>query len=123
MSKPPQISGLDKDGVLAASLEAEKEVAKFNPQDRAKYVRERVDEIRNLVSFGKKQDEIKTIMGDFVTNYPTLFQYAVKKDFDMNQMNKYIEILSKINNGLSLHNASVKVGQLGVDKFIKPTLR
>lgn len=125
MSKPPpppEISGLNKNGILAASVEAAAESTKFNPKDRMKYVRERIDEVRRLRSLGQNDIEIKAALGDFVEKYPTLFQYAVEPKFDMKQFEQMLGMLDKMGNGLSQHQASIGVGQILVDKYIKPVI-
>ena len=119
----PKITGLDKNGVLAASIEAEKEAAKFSPRERAAYVKERVDEVRRLRALGQNDEEIKAALGAFVTQYPTLFQYAVEPHFDYKQFEKMLSMLDKMGAGLSQHQASIQVGQILVDKYVKPMLR
>lgn len=119
----PKITGLDKNGVLAASAEAEKEPTKFSPRERAAYVKERVDEVRRLRTLGQNDEEIKAALGTFVTQYPTLFQYAVEPHFDYKQFEKMLSMLDKMGAGLSQHQASVQVGQILVDKYVKPMLR
>lgn len=119
----PKITGLDKNGVLAASVEAEKEATKFSPRERAAYVKERVDEVRRLRALGQNDEEIKAALGAFVTQYPTLFQYAVEPHFDYKQFEKMLSMLDKMGAGLSQHQASIQVGQILVDKYVKPMLR
>jgi len=119
----PKITGLDKNGVIAASVEAEKEPTKFSPRERAAYVKERVDEVRRLRALGQNDEEIKNALGTFVTQYPTLFQYAVEPHFDYKQFEKMLAMLNKMGGGLSQHQASVQVGQILVDKYVKPMLR
>jgi hypothetical protein len=119
----PKITGLDKNGVLAAAVEAEKEPTKFSPRERAAYVKERVDEVRRLRALGQNDEEIKAALGTFVTQFPTLFQYAVEPHFDYKQFEKMLSMLDKMGSGLSQHQASVQVGQILVDKYVKPMLR
>ena len=119
----PDITGLNKDGVLAASIEAEKASTMFNPKERATYVRERVDEIRKLIILGQDDIQIKAALGAFVDQYPTLFQYAVRTDFDIKQFDMMIGMLDKMGTGMTQHQASIAVGQKLVDKYVKPMLR
>lgn len=119
----PDITGLDKDGVLAASVEAEKAPTQFNPKERANYVRERVDEIRKLIVLGQNDIQIKAALGTFVDQYPTLFQYAVRTDFDMKQFEMMLGMLDKMGAGMTQHQASIAVGQKLVDKYVKPMIR
>jgi len=119
----PNITGLDKDGVLAGAAEAEKAGTMFNPKERAAYVRARVDEIRRLIALGQNDVQIKEALGSFVTSYPTLFQYAVRTDFDVKQFEMMIGMLDKMGAGMSQHQASIAVGQHLVDKYVKPMIR
>jgi hypothetical protein len=119
----PEITGLDKDGVLSASIEAEKAATQFSPKERAAYVRERVDEIRRLITLGQNDIQIKAALGAFVEKYPTLFQYAVRTDFDVKQFEMMMSMLDKMGAGMTQHQASIAVGQKLVDKYVKPMLR
>jgi hypothetical protein len=119
----PEITGLDKDGVLAASVEAEKAATQFNPKERATYVRERVDEIRRLIGLGQNDLQIKEALGNFVQAYPTLFQYAVRTDFDVKQFEMMMAMLDKMGAGMTQHQASIAIGQKLVDKYVKPMIR
>jgi hypothetical protein len=119
----PEITGLDKDGVLAASIEAEKAATQFSPKERAAYVRERVDEIRRLIALGQNDIQIKAALGAFVEKYPTLFQYAVRTDFDVKQFEMMMSMLDKMGAGMTQHQASIAIGQKLVDKYVKPMIR
>jgi len=123
MSQPPNITGLDKDGVLAASAEAAKEPTKFDPKQRAAYIKERVEEVRRLRRLGQNDIQIKAAMGTFVDQYPTLFQMAVAPNFDTRQLDMMLGVMDKMSGGMSQHQASVIVGQSLVNKFVKPMLK
>ena len=114
---------LSKDGVLAASEEAAKEPTKFNPKDRASYIRERVDEIRRLRRLGQTDDQIKEALGEFVKQYPTLFQMAVEPHFDYKQLTMMLGVMDRMAGGMTQHQASVIVGQSLVNTFVKPMLK
>lgn len=117
------LNALSKDGVLAASEEAAKEPTKFNPKDRSIYIRERVDEIRRLRRLGQTDDQIKAALGEFVKQYPTLFQMAVEPHFDYRQLNMMLGVMDKMAGGMTQHQASVIVGQSLVNTFVKPMLK
>ena len=125
MSNDPAVplNALSKDGVLAASEEAAKEPTKFNPSNRAAYIRERVDEIRRLRRLGQNDEEIKESLGEFVKQYPTLFQMAVEPHFDYRQLNMMLGVMDKMAGGMTQHQASVIVGQSLVNTFVKPMLK
>jgi len=114
---------LSKEGILAASEEAAKEPTKFNPSNRASYIRERVDEIRRLRRLGQNDEQIKEALGEFTKQYPTLFQMAVEPHFDHKQLNMMLGVMDKMSGGMSQHQASVIVGQSLVNTFVKPMLK
>lgn len=123
MSDDGKPMSLSKDGVLAASEEAAKEPTKFNPKDRASYIRERVDEIRRLRRLGQTDDQIKEALGEFVKQYPTLFQMAVEPHFDYKQLTMMLGVMDRMAGGMTQHQASVIVGQSLVNTFVKPMLK
>lgn len=60
----------------------------------------------------------------FSKRYPTLSQKVFEKDFDVNIIKFMIYQMKKMNqNKQSERNASIKVGSLLVDKFVKPNLQ
>lgn len=120
---PVNLNGLSKDGVLAASKEAENEPTKFNPRERSVYIKERIEEIRRLIALGQNDIQIKAALGSFVEQYPTLFQMAVQPHFDYKQLNMMLGVMERMAGGMSQHQASVIIGQSLVDKFVMPTLK
>ena len=59
----------------------------------------------------------------FSKRYPTLSQKIFEKDVDVNIINYMIYQMKKMNqNKQSERDASIKVGSLLVDKFVKPNL-
>ena len=118
------VNGLSKDGILAASEEAKNAPTVFNPRERAKYIRERVSEVRKLRALGQNDIQIKAALGSFVTDYPTLFQKAVEPNFKESELNLMLGVMDKMaSTGMSQHQASVIVGQRLVDTFVKPQLK
>lgn len=121
MSGPPvDLNGLNKDGVLAASEEAKNAPTLFQPKERAEYVKARVDEARRLRALGQNDEQIKAAMGSFVTQYPTLFQMAMSEPFDERQFKIMLGMLERMAGGMTQHEASVRIGQVLVDKYVMP---
>ena len=121
MSGPPvDLNGLNKDGVLAASEEAKNAPTLFRPKERAEYVKARVDEARRLRALGQNDEQIKAAMGSFVTQYPTLFQLAMSEPFDERQFKIMLGMLERMAGGMTQHEASVRIGQVLVDKYVMP---
>ena len=117
---PVDLNGLNKDGVLAASEEAKNAPTLFQPKERAEYVKARVDEARRLRALGQNDEQIKAAMGSFVTQYPTLFQMAMNEPFDERQFNIMLGVLNRMADGMTQHEASVRIGQVLVDKYVMP---
>ncbi len=126
MSQPPErpvpLDSLSKDGVLSAVEEAKNAPTLFSPRDRKNYVQERVDEIRKLRALGQNDEQIKSALGSFVTQYPTLFQMAVEPHFDESKFQFMLGVLDKMAGGMTQHQAAVIVGQKLVDSYVKPMI-
>jgi len=75
----------------------------------------------------KKDDFEKAIKNDFLDfnlKYPALFEKILDGTLEKNQFNFMLNMMSKVqNNELSDHAASVQVGQVLVDKYVKPNLK
>lgn len=120
---PVPLDSLSKDGVLSAVEEAKNAPTLFSPRERAAYIRERVAEIRQLRRLGQNDEQIKSAMGSFVTQYPTLFQAAVEPHFDESKLAFMLGVMDKMaGGGMSQHQASVIVGQKLVDSYVKPMI-
>jgi hypothetical protein len=120
--KPLDLNVLSKDGVLAASEEAANAPTLFSPRERSQYIRERITEIRRLRALHQTDDQIKQALGNFVTQYPTLFQMAVEPHFDERKLALMLGVMDKMANGMSQHQASVIVGQHLADSYVKPMI-
>lgn len=119
-NNPVDLNGLSKDGVLAASEEAKNAPTLFQPKERAEYVKARVEEARKLRALGQNDEQIKAAMGSFVTQYPTLFQMAMSEPFDQRQFQIMLNMLDRMAGGMTQHEASVRIGQVLVDKYVMP---
>jgi len=59
----------------------------------------------------------------FPRQYPRLHQMCTNPSFDMNVLQQMLDAKQKIQNAeVSEHDASVEVGTLLVDKYVKPLL-
>jgi hypothetical protein len=120
--KPVDLNALSKDGVLAASEEAANAPTLFSPRERSQYIRERIAEIRRLRALHQTDDQIKEVLGNFVTQYPTLFQMAVEPHFDEKKLALMLGVMDKMASGMSQHQASVIVGQHLADSYVTPMI-
>ncbi len=119
MPPPPN---LDRRSILEAAEEAKSKPTSFAAKDRSAYVEQQVKTIRSLVAMHKTDGEIKEQLGAFPTEYPTLFEYALKPNFDESNLRIMLGLLNKMGDkAMSQHQASVIVGQRMADRYIKPS--
>jgi hypothetical protein len=122
LSKGP-VPNLDRRTVLEASEEAKNKPTLFEPKPRATYVDSEVRKIRALVMLHKTDSEIRKEVPEFAKAYPTLFEYALKPNFDYQNLKIMLGLLNRMgDNKMSQHQASVVVGQHMADRYIKPSV-
>jgi hypothetical protein len=118
------MSGLDPNGVRAASRIAENEPTRFPATERSVYVRDMIRTIERYQSQSKTTEEIKSLVPEFFAAYPRLFEMATKPNYDKSQLRAMIAMLERMGSGeLSQHQASIIVGQKLVNTYVTPTLR
>lgn len=83
-----------------------------------------IDEVINEILKDKKPKEFYDIKyPSFSKRYPTLSEKVFEKNFDINIIKYMLSQMKKMNNNKqSEKDASIKVGTLLVDKFVKPNL-
>lgn len=81
-----------------------------------------IDEIRNKVESKKTISDDD--YSDFKKEYPKIYSMCLSKNFNRPQMNFFLSNLQKIENKeTSEHAASVKIGTMLVDKYVKPHVK
>lgn len=90
-------------------------------------IKEQVNLIVQYVKKNKRHVEFRKNVSEqfseFEHKYPTLFRKLVEEDCDQNQLNFMLSKLDQVRTGSqSQHDASVDVGQVLVDKYVKPEL-
>ena len=80
------------------------------------------DNERREIRSKQNDEQIKSAMGSFVTQYPTLFQMAVEPHFDESKFQFMLGVLDKMAGGMTQHQAAVIVGQKLVDSYVKPMI-
>ena len=97
-------------------------------------IKEKIKEVKNLINSTemlelKKNNEenfvseIKSKFNDFSENYPGIFEKILDNSIEDIQFSLMLEMLDKIqNNQMSEHDASVKVGESLVNKYVKPVI-
>ena len=94
-------------------------IIKQQVQDIEKYIKDNKKR-KNAEEFDK---EIKIVYEDFYLKYPALFSKIIDGTLEKNQFNFMLNMLGKVKNEeLSDHDASVQVGQVLVDKYVKPLI-
>ncbi len=81
-----------------------------------------INEIRYKISNNKKINDEDYI--EFKKEYENLYKMSIKKNFDIKQFNYFLYKLKQIEeNKITEHDASVAIGSLLVDKYVKPQLK
>jgi hypothetical protein len=119
------MEGLDPNGIRAAAAEAASAPTRFNATERSAMIRTHVAQIRRMRSQGKTRDEIKLLFPDFYENYKNLFEMLTRPEgYDERSLTMMINMLDKMGSGsLSQHEASVKVGESLLHRFVMPQVR
>lgn len=91
-------------------------------------IKSQVEEIENYIKKKKKNmtseefdKDIKLKYKEFNLTYPALFSKILDGTLEKKQFNYMLGMMSRVRNEeLSDHDASVQVGQVLVDKYVKP---
>jgi hypothetical protein len=86
-------------------------------------IQEILDNIENKSNNDKIKETYAIKYPLFKQNYPTLFEKLFDPTIDKKMLNLMLEEKKNIDsNEISQHNASVKIGEVLVDKYVKPML-
>ena len=108
---------------MTSISEAESRPLEFNPNERAKYVRQCLQDIHYCMAEDMSEDNIRSQFKPFIDLYPELFKKIITKQ-DLTPFQNMLEMLDRMGDGtLSQHQASVIVGQKLVDQYVKPQLK
>ena len=113
---PPPVQ---RESIRDAIARAESEKHKFDPKERAEYVKNMVATTRRYVREGKTLDEIKELLPEFLEQYQNLFKMITDPaGFDEANLTTMLSMLEHMNKGnLSQHGASVIVGKRLYEKY------
>jgi hypothetical protein len=88
---------------------------------RSQEIEQIVNDIRYKISNNKKIDDKDYI--EFKNKYENLYKMCMQKNFDSNQFNYFLHKLKQIEEKkITEYDASVSIGTLLVDKYVKPQL-
>jgi Lhr-like helicase len=70
------------------------------------------------------RNELKEQYPDFELNYNSLFKLCTSDDYDLNKLTMFIQMASSVQRKeISEHDASVQIGELLVNEYVKPKLK
>lgn len=118
-----QLPETHRQSISEATQEAESRPLDFDPNVRARYVRQMLQDIALWMSQGDSEEAIRARVPDFIEKYPELFKKIINRN-DLSPIQSMLAMLDKMGDGsISQHQASVIIGKKLVDKFVTPQLR
>lgn len=117
-----QLPPAQRQSITEATAEAESRALEYDPNTRARYVRQMVQDVALWISHGDSEETITSRVPDFVEHYPELFKKLLAKE-DLAPIQSMLAMLDKMGEGrLSQHQASVIIGKKLVDRYVTPQL-
>lgn len=117
-TQPP----VERQSYSDAASEAASRSLDFDPNTRARYIREMLRDIPIWLNQGLTEEQIRDKVPDFAEKYPELFQKLIKKQ-DISPIQSMLAMLDRMGEGnISQHQASIIIGKKLVDKFVNPQL-
>lgn len=118
-NRPPP---LDRQSIEEATAEAEARSLEYDPNIRARYIREMLRDIARWMAEGMPEDTIREKVPDFIEKYPELFKKIINKQ-DLSPIQSMLAMLDRMGEGnISQHQASVIIGKKLVDRYVTPQL-
>ena len=118
-NRPPPI---ERQSYEQAAEEASSRSLDFDPNVRARFIREMLTDIPRLMNQGLTEEQIREKVPEFSEKYPELFQKIIKKQ-DLSPIQSMLAMLDRMGEGsISQHQASIIIGKKLVDKFVNPQL-
>jgi len=110
---------MERRNINEAVAEAEGRAQDFSPSERVVYVKTMIAHVEELQRTGKRLDEIKVEVPEFIEKYKNLFEMITQEGgYDKQNLKTMLVLLEKMDKGLSQHQASVIVGKKLSDKYI-----
>ena len=118
-NRPPPIERQSYD---EAAAEASSRSLDFDPNVRARFIREMLTDIPRWMAQGLTEEQIREKVPEFVERYPELFTKIIQKQ-DLSPIQSMLAMLDRMGEGnISQHQASIIIGKKLVDKFVNPQL-
>jgi len=121
-NQPP---ALERKSINEAIAEAQARPLEYDPQVRARYVRDMVSTIGGHIESGKTKEEIAALEPDFSEKYKNLFDTLTQTGgYNKQNLTTMLALLDRMGQGeLNQHQASVIVGQKLAEKYVNPSLK
>jgi len=117
-----QLPPVQKQTIAEATAEAEARELDYDPNVRANYVRNMLQDIALWMSHGDSEETIKQRIPDFVERYSELFKKVINRQ-DLAPIQSMLTMLDRMAQGnISQHQASIIVGKKLVDRYVTPQL-
>jgi hypothetical protein len=88
-------------------------------KDRSLFLRTNIALVESLRDQGKSFEEMKDAASDFANNFPHLFiMVSSKEGYNKEMLATMLKMMDTMGNGLSQHDASIKVGTQLMKNFI-----
>jgi hypothetical protein len=114
---------IERQSIEEATNEASSRSLDFDPNVRARFIREMLTDIPHMMNQGLSEEQIREKTPEFAEKYPELFNKIIKKE-DLSPIQSMLLMLDKMGEGnISQHQASVIIGKKLVDKFVNPQLK
>jgi hypothetical protein len=118
-NRPPAI---ERQSYEQAASEASSRSLDFDPNVRARFIREMLNDIPRWMTQGLTEEQIREKVPEFAEKYPELFTKIIQKQ-DLSPIQSMLAMLDRMGEGnITQHQASVIIGKKLVDKFITPQL-
>jgi hypothetical protein len=118
-NRPPPI---ERQSIEEATNEASSRSLDFDPNVRARFIREMLADIPRWMTQGLTEQQIREKVPEFADRYPELFTKIIQKQ-DLSPIQSMLAMLDRMGEGnITQHQASVIIGKKLVDKFVNPQL-
>ena len=110
------------ENIEKSTKEAESRQLEYDPNTRATFIRNTLNQIQEWMENDVTDDDIKSRIPEFIELYPELFKKIIQHQ-NLSPMYQMLSLLDTMGKGkLSQHQASIQIGQQLVDQFVKPQL-
>jgi hypothetical protein len=118
------MSNIDPNSVKKLSEKAATEPTRFNATERSSFVKDHIVKIHNMLNSNYSIDDVKSVFPEFCEQYPNILEMITRPGgYDQRSLDMMIRMLESMGKGnASQHEASIKVGQHLLEKYVKPQL-